>query len=207
MRPARIRDVVVVAVVLVAAGCAVTDSTRYYALTAARPPAPVAPAGSRSPLTVGVGPVTIPGYLDRPQIVTRDADDGLQVWPYHRWAERLDLGIAQALAEDLGARIPSDRVAVFPWRGVVARAIDYQVVVSVVRLDGIPGRSVTMDARWALLGKGNQELAFKRFTVTQPVTDGFPALVAGMTRAIGALGDEVSQEIQSQSGSRAATRN
>jgi len=155
---------------------------------------------------VAVGPVTIPGYLDRPQIVTRDRDDALQVWPYHRWAERLDLGIAEALAEDLGARIPGDRVAVFPWPAPTARAIDYQVVVAVVRFEGTPGRSVTLDARWSLRGKGNQEIVFKRFTASEPVEDGISALVAGMTRTISTLGDEVSQEIQSRSASRAATR-
>ena len=53
---------------------------------------------------IGVGPIVIPGYLERPQLVTRDAKGELEIWSYHRWAESLDLGIAATLAEALAAR-------------------------------------------------------------------------------------------------------
>lgn len=189
------------------AGCAVSDPSRYYALAASSAhvagPRPVA----ESPLTIGVGPVAIPRYLDRPQVVTRDAAGTLDIWPYQRWAEPLDIGIAQALADDLAALVPSDRVVIFPWRGIMARTIDYQVVVAVARFDGAPGGSVTLDARWRLLGRDGKELAFKRTTLTEPVAGkGFPDLVDAMHRTIGRLGEDIGQEIRSQSDKHAATR-
>ncbi len=190
---------------LTLAGCAVSDPTRYYALATPRPPVAVAPAAAESVVTVGVGPVTVPGYLGRPQVVTRTDDGALEIWPYHRWAEPLDVGIAQALAEDLAARIPGDRIAVFPWRGVVARTIDYQVAVAVARFDGCPGHEVTLDARWRLLGKDGIELAFKRTTRTEPIEGtSFAALVHAMSRAIGGLGQEIGDEIRARSATRAA---
>jgi uncharacterized protein len=189
------------------AGCAVKDTSRYYALGTPRAPAAVQGAATPSSLTIGVGPVGIPGYLDRPQVVTRDAGDGLEILPYHRWAEPLDVGIAQALAEDLGARVPGDRVAVYPWRGSLARMIDYQVVVAVARFDGEPGRRVTLDARWRLLSRDGKELAFKRTTVTEPVAgDSVAALVAAMNRSVGRLGQDVSDAILAQSANRASIR-
>ena len=112
----------------VTSGCAVKDPSRYYALGTSRAPAAVGAAAMTSGLTIGVGPVAIPGYLDRPQVVTRDAGDGLEIWPYHRWAEPLDMGIARTLSDDLAARIPTERVLAFPWRGS-GQAIEYQVVV------------------------------------------------------------------------------
>jgi uncharacterized protein len=57
---------------LLLSSCAHTPPTRFYDL----PPlpggetAPPASAVQRN-LTIGVGPVTLPPYLDRPQIVTR----------------------------------------------------------------------------------------------------------------------------------------
>ena len=75
----------------------------------------------------------IPGYLDRLQIVTRDANDEVAVAMYDRWAEPLENGIAQVLADNLGAHVASERIAVFPWRGGVPRVLDYQVVVVVLR--------------------------------------------------------------------------
>ena len=49
----------------------------------------------------------IPGYLDRLQIVTRDANDEVAVAMYDRWAEPLENGIAQVLADNLGAHVGS----------------------------------------------------------------------------------------------------
>lgn len=189
-------------------GCAVSDPSRYYMLgPSADPGAAARPATSGSSLTVGVGPVTIPGYLDRIQIVTRSGDDQVEIWPYHRWAEPVDSGIAQALAAAIASRTASDRVVVFPWRGSVARLIEYQVVVAVVRFDGSPGRDVTLDTRWRIVGKDAKELVFRRSVITEPVRgSGFAPLVAAMNRAISALGEEIALEIQVDSAKRLVGR-
>jgi uncharacterized protein len=204
-----VRAMLAVAVVLATmTGCAVSDPSRYYTLgPAARLGGTTRPAGSDSPLTVGVGPVTIPGYLNRLQFVTRSGDDQVEIWPYDRWAEPVDSGMAQALANDIATRLDSERVIAFPWRGSMARLIEYQVVVAVLRFDGSPGRDVTLDTRWRLVGKNAKELAFRRSTITERVTgSGFPPLVAAMNRAINALGQEIAVEIQARSVDRSAGR-
>jgi len=190
---------------LAVAGCAVADMTRYYVLSS-MPEAPPYPARTTASSTaVGVGPVLIPGYLDRVQIVTRNADDEVEISTYHRWAEPLERGIAQVLADNLAPQIGSERIAVFPWRGGVARALDYQVVVVVLRFDGSPGGQVALDARWRLLGKNGQELVLKRSTINEPVTgEGYQPLVRGMNRALATLAREIAMEIQSRTDTQAA---
>jgi len=89
--------------------------------------------------------VPIPRYLERAQIVTRGTNDKVEISEYRRWAEPLESGIAEVLADNLAAQVGSERVAVFPWRGATARAPDYRVVVVVLRFDGSPGRRVTLD--------------------------------------------------------------
>jgi len=191
---------------LVVGGCAgVADPTRYYVLS----PIAAAPAGavpaSVSSAGIGIGPVLVPRYLDRVQIVTRGADDAVEIATYDRWAEPLESGIAQVLADDLAPLLGSERIAVFPWRGGVARVLDYQVIVVVLRFDGSPGHQVTLDARWRLLGKNGQELALKRSTINEPLTaQGYQSLVGGMSRALGALAQEIAAEIQSRADARTA---
>ena len=78
---------------LALAGCAgVADPTRYYVLSSA----PAAPGDSAptaiSTTGVGIGPVLVPGYLNRTQIVTRGANDVVEISTYHRWAEPLESG-------------------------------------------------------------------------------------------------------------------
>jgi len=195
------------AAVLTLTGCmSVADPTKYYVLSPTSPREAV-PAASTSGVAVGVGPVLIPGYLDRVQIVTRDANDGVSVAMYDRWAESLEKGIAEVLADNLSAQMGSERVAVFPWRGGVARVLDYQVAIVVLRFDGWPGRQATLDARWRVVGKDGQEVALKRSTINEPIAEqGYQALVQGMNRLLSALAREIASEIRSRADASARSK-
>lgn len=181
------------------ASCAVTDTTQYYTLGAATPPrtnSRASASGSR-PVGVGVGPVIMPGYLDRSQIVTRPGTDHVEISMFNRWAEPLEDGISRVLAEEISLRVPTERVVMFPWRGVVARVIQYQVVVAVVRFDGRPGGDVTLDTRWRILDRAGDELVFRRSTVVETAAGrGYEPVVAAMTRALVTLGQEIAAEIR-----------
>jgi uncharacterized protein len=203
---------VVLAASISVAGCAVTDTTQFYALghvgtgkmdavtspsNSTNPPSSGASQGGTGAATIGVGPVFLPGYLDRIQIVTRTGADHVDLSPFYRWAEPLDEGIGRVLAEEIGVRVPTDRIVTFPWRGAIARAIQYQVVVAVLRFDGQQGGDVVLDARWRILAKDGAELAFRRSTLSEAVAGpGYGPMVAAMTRALLSLGQEVAAEIR-----------
>jgi uncharacterized protein len=205
---AMIRRLLGLAVSIGLAGCAVTDTTQYYTLGEpaarsrdSRESASIAStprSGDRTgTVGIGVGPVMVPGYLHRTQIVTRNGADQVELATFHRWAEPLEDGIARILAEEIGARVPTERIVTYPWRGAVARAIDYQVVVTVLRLDGRRGGDVTLDTRWRILGKDGAELALGRSTTTEAATgSGYEPMVAAMTRALVTLGQEIAIEIR-----------
>jgi uncharacterized lipoprotein YmbA len=124
-----------------------------------------------------------------------------------RWAEPLESGIAQVLANDLGAHVGSERIAVFPWRGGVARVLDYQVAVVVLRFEGWPGRQATLDVRWRLVGKDGTELALKRSTLSEPIAEqGYQPLVQGMNRLLSALAREIALEIRARADATARSK-
>jgi uncharacterized protein len=189
------------------AGCAVTDPTRYYTLgqtppagRAAPPPAastpPASAAGSGSP-TIGIGPVIVPAYLDRINVVTRTDSDQVDLSQFRRWAEPLADGIARTLSEEISAGVPTERVIAFPWRGVVARAIDYQVVVTVLSFDGPLGGDVTFDARWRILAGDGKELLLKRTTLTETAAGpGYEPMVAAMDRTLSSFGRQITAAIR-----------
>ena len=204
-RRAIVRRLLTLAASLGLASCAVTDPTQYYALgqAPARSVESTARASTErsnaagAAVGIGVGPVIIPGYLDRSQIVTRRGTDHVGLSMFHRWAEPLEDGIARVLAEEIGARVPTERIVMFPWWGAVAQALQYQVVIAVLRFDGRAGADVTLDTRWRILGRDGGELAFGRSTVVEATTDsGYEALVAAMTRTVRTLGQEIAAEIR-----------
>jgi uncharacterized protein len=208
------RPLLALAVSIGLTACAVADPTKFYALgkpvTASadsRVSASIAStpsatsADTTSAVSIGVGPVITPSYLHRNQIVTRAGDDQMDIAMFHRWAEPLEDGMARVLAEEIGARVPTDRIAMYPWRGAVARAIQYHVVVVVMRFDGRRGGDVTLDTRWRILGKDGDELTFRRSTLTEAATGlGYEPMIAAMTRAVIALGQEIAAEIRTMPG-------
>ena len=86
---------------LVMSGCASTPPTRFYvlpALSSADTTSGVSTA--KRELTIGVGPVTLPAYLDRPQIVTRASRAKLNLADFDQWAASLQDSLPRVLAEN-----------------------------------------------------------------------------------------------------------
>lgn len=65
---------------------------------------------------VGIGPIELPEYLQRPQMVLHSNDNKLTMADNHYWAESLDKGIARVLALHLTAQDNSRVLLPFPWR-------------------------------------------------------------------------------------------
>jgi hypothetical protein len=194
MRPHRhvFAALVLSALLIWMSGCAGSSTpARFYVLTP-RPEAAVAPAAAEAACSaaLGVGPVRLPGLLDRPQIVTRRGADEIDRAEFDRWAEPLTDTVPRVLAENLAALWRTDCVAIFPWDP--AQAVQYQLVVNVMRFDGALGGDVVLDARWRILATDGKELAINRSVLTQPTgRAGYPAVVAAMSSALAALSREI----------------
>ena len=79
------------------AGCGQPNKT-FYVLTASGP----MPSGGG--VGIGVGPVSLAEYIDRPNLVTQEAPNQLGVAEDHRWAGDLSAAIARVVAANLGPR-------------------------------------------------------------------------------------------------------
>jgi hypothetical protein len=148
------------------------------------------------PATIGVTPVRIPAYVDRPQIVTRKGPDEISLTEFDRWGEPLVDGVPRTIAENLGLLLPNDRVALLPWAGM--RAPQYRVVVDVARFDGTLGPGVLLEASWRILGAEGKTLREARFALSEPAAEpAYSALVAAMSRCLGGLSREIAAALKS----------
>ncbi len=150
------------------AGCARSQPSRFYVLHSITGPAPVMQGEPVSqPGVVGIMPVQVPEYLDRPQIVTRTNTNELRFAEFHRWGEPLDKNIARVLMENLSNMMPSARIALFPWPK--AMKMRYELAVEVIQLEGLPGGTVSLTARWSIFGENNTKvMAMKKSTFSRP---------------------------------------
>ena len=113
------------------------DISKFYLLTptadTATPTTATAPTQSTSDsFTLGLGPIKLPPYLDRPEIVTRAAPNRLELSKEDRWGESLQNGFTRAMERDLSAQTGAS-IIVFPWYNTVH--IDMQVQIDVYRFE------------------------------------------------------------------------
>ena len=148
--------------------------------------------------TVGVGPVTLPPYLDRPQLVTRAGGNRVVLADIDSWVEPLEGMFARVLGENLALLLGTDDVLMLPQRRDVT--LDRQVEVDVTRFDVDAAGNAVLDARWWVYGRGGDKLLRSgRSTITEPAQVGdYTAAAAALSRALGAMSREIAQAVAVQ---------
>ena len=178
-------------------GCSLTsprpDLTKYYVLTAVAAPA-TPPITSRLPV-IGLGPVTLPGYLDHNEIVTRAGPNQLDLSNDDRWAEPVDQNFKNVLARDLGEFIGTDQIVQFPWYG--GAKLDYKVELNVSRFDADESGMATLNAKWIIRAGGSDRVLLARETnLTQPAgSTSTGAEVGALSQNLGGLSQAIAAAI------------
>ena len=180
---------------LALSGCASSPPTRLYVVPSLTDTATAPPLAPHD-LTLGVAPVTLPPYLDRPQIVTRAGRSRLVLAEFDQWAAPLQDTVARVLAENLSLLIPTDRVLLSPWPRTMA--IDYQVMVEVTQFERTMGGEVVLVARWRIAAADGQELMRRTARFSTPAGgQDYEATVTAMSRTLEALSRDMAATVQS----------
>lgn len=182
--------------VLLAACVPPQSPTRYWTLSVVAPP--TAEARREKPVELGVGPVTVAEYLDRPQIVRRAGDNRLVLAENDNWPEPLASLIARVLTDDLAAMLPGARVHPLPARTVPD--LDYRVEVQVNAFEGVGDDRALLDARWTLLrDRDGRVLLVRRSRIERPVAGGdIGALAAALSEAVAYLARDIADAVAAQ---------
>lgn len=171
------------------AACAQPNKS-FYVLTASGP----VPSGGG--VGIGVGPVSLAEYIDRPNLVTQEAPNQLAVAEDHRWAGDLSAGIARVVAANLGRDLKSGNVRTYPW--LRDEEIRYQVTLDVRQLHSESDGYALIEAGWRVYQLPERRLVASRtFTDREPLeSDGYNASVAAQSRLIGRLSDTIAISIR-----------
>jgi len=179
-------------IAVVFAGCANTPPTQFYVLTSSAEPREANPGGP----VIEVGPVTLPDYLERPQIVTTVSKNQLHLAEFHQWAEPLERNVARVIAENLSAELASERVVLYPARQSVQ--VDYQVVVNITRFDSSEDGATVLEAQWHVKnGAGERVAPQERSRIEGSAAElTYDAIAAEMSRVLGELCLKISALIE-----------
>lgn len=160
---------------------------------------PVAAQGAAAPqevplAVVGVLRVTVPGWIDRPQIVTRAAGSQIVTDEFARWGEPIARGVQRVVAENLAALMPQHRVVRAPFRS--GEALQWRVDVALSELARQADGSVRLEALYTVLGKGGEVLLQRRASHTaMPAAVGARGAATGASEALAALSRDIAEAL------------
>lgn len=161
----------------VATGCSSSPPTHFYTLS------DIAPAAA-APTHVGlvqVTGVTVPGELDRPELVRRIGPNQLSISGLDRWAAPLDQIIRRVLSDDIGRRVPA------PVPGQ-----QYPVSVDIHEFYGDDSCNVTLRAAWTVRQPHAAATQPANEEIQVPSSGACPdSLPATMSVAVGQLSDRI----------------
>jgi uncharacterized lipoprotein YmbA len=161
---------------------------------------PLAAAGSASPRetplgVVGVLKVTVPGWIDRPQVTGRATSGQIVTDEFARWGEPIGRGIQRVVAENLAALLPDRRVVAAPF--APSQAVDQRVDLGITEAARQADGSVLVEARWAVLGPNGETLVQRRSSHRASPTAAGPAgAVAGASEALAALSRDIAEVVR-----------
>ncbi len=183
------------AVAVLAASCMVRprpDPTRFYVLAASAPDSAAAPGT----LALGLGPITMPGYLQSPMLATRVDGTQIRYAEFDRWAEPLPTLFGRALGRDLSAVLGA-RIVPYPWSRTTPLDVVVRVDVSAFEVDGA-GNAI-LEACWSIREpRTSSERRDQCASIAHPTAEhGVNAQVAALGRAVGALATRMATAIRS----------
>lgn len=166
------------------------DSTRFFVLAPLAPPtgAPTAVA----PPVLGLGPVTLPDYLDRTGVVTRVSEHEIAISQGARWAERLGGMITRVLAVDLSARTGGREMVMWPWptdrKPAITASVDF------TRFALAANGNASLRAQWRVTRDGRVETGLA--VIDEPAADTtMDERVAALNRSLAKLTDQMAEAI------------
>ncbi len=175
--------------VLLLAGCGGAKD-QYFRLSASGP----APVGS-SGLAVGIGPVTLPAYLDRPEVVFMSDANQVQIPAKVSWAGTLQDNLVRTLASDVGRELRSGRVVPYPWGANLK--LRYQVTVDVRQFHAISGGEAVLDVAWRIETPADRQVlrnengSFRE----KVVGDGYAPVVTAESKLVEQLAGAISRSL------------
>lgn len=180
-------------ILFVLAGCGVTSPvSRFYVLSPISETVTEHEVITESSLiSISIGSVSLPKYLKKQQIVTRNGSNELQLAEFDRWAGKIEEDIGRVVAENLAYLLATDRV--LSYSAIDGAETDYTIEMDISRFEGSLGGNVELIARWAIFDKrGNMTKSVTATRIIEPVQGStYADLIAAQSRALGALSREL----------------
>lgn len=186
-------------------GCASTPPSNFYTLA----PIPAFEAGSAGEhegnrkarlddgLAIGLGPVTFPLFLDRPQIVSRTSDNRLELNELERWGGTLQDDFLRVWSENLALLTGSSRILILPSE--IRYPLDVRLSAEILAFEGTAEGQAVLRVRWSVLEPNLDQVLTARESRYQRAVAApgdTQALLAALSLTLADFSREVAEELR-----------
>jgi len=184
---------------LVLSACVSSPPVRYYSLS------PIDTDYQQDPddaVMLGIGPLSIPDYLNRSQIVTRDVDAQMRMDDFSRWTEPLTDSMHRIISTDVDNLLHGVVVVMYPYEAVVRSHLDYRLVGDVNRFDADSSGLVVLEIQWAIVDTEANLLVptrRNRYQAQMATSGDFSAMVAAMNDVLSQFSRDVAGRLKAAS--------
>lgn len=182
--------------VVLLAGCVSSGpKTQYFSLFSMVPDKAPSQAPTSPLISLGVGPVSLPEFMENPAVVSTTASQQVRVSGYYAWAGELKSSIARVVAANLSTVLQTDNVWQFPWD---ARARpSYQLRVAFNQFNGERGGDVKLVANWLLIDTRENTSVLVRSSRFSTISadDSIDAYVAALNTLLNQFSQTLAEEV------------
>ncbi len=125
-----------------------SPKTRYYSLFANTHGAKIDSAGV-SDVSIGIGPIVLPEFIDNSAIVSLSEDNRVLVSGSNVWAGDLDSALTRVITQNIAHQLDNAIIWGFPWDS--RHRPDFQLKILFDDFVGVMGGDTQLSAKWILL--------------------------------------------------------
>ena len=170
-----------------------SPKTRYYSLFA--DDVRKDDSAFNANISIGVGPITLPEYMDNSSIVSLSGENNVIVSGSNVWAGELDITLVRVITQRFSYSLPDSKVIAFPWDS--RNKPNFQLVIHFDDFSGVLGNSAKLNANWTLFDQ-NKRSALESGSVSfteRSLAAGYDGYTAALNRLANRLADELMQEV------------
>ena len=159
---------------------------------------PVVPyrAGQSPRPSVAIARPSLPAYLDRQQIVTRDGTGAVRVADNNLWSEPLDSGIARVTGANLSRLTGS--TSILPVGDFISLDYTSLLELRVAQFDPDASGNMVLECTWRVQPVRGADVNFRSFRTEVPVAPTLPPMsgrMSAMNEALGRLSREIARNL------------
>ena len=182
--------------VFLLSACARTNPVTYYQLSTIESEQAPVDSTEFADLVIGIGPIRLPEFLDRPQIIIRRSPNRLQLSNDHRWVEPLGDSLAGALRDNLSRLLKTENFHFYPWNKTTP--VDFQIVIELIHFEGEGHERALLEVVWSIRNNEGDIITPPRRTIHRITTTSsdYKGLVNALSRASSLLSLEIGDTIK-----------